>query len=233
MASYHRVLDTFDRSVDQKSVECDYDIHPWDVLVDGSRWDGKIRLIGFVDVFFLICYSGESRFEKGIIIYKDDNIIRNMLQQASLTAEELGLQIVNENEVKAAKAKGREPVLERHFKFQSIRGGLDYTITSLGHEVGVKTRYERTDLRKYEIKIRKGRDFTMKKRIRRGVCQHDLFDLMHDAIRMGIITQAELIGYIIGKTIGGSTMEDVSAKYLGALTGARSSKNVALAADRS
>jgi hypothetical protein len=39
--------------------------------VDGSRWDGKIRLIGFVDVFFLICYSGESRFEKGIVIYSE------------------------------------------------------------------------------------------------------------------------------------------------------------------
>ena len=55
-----------------------------------------------------------------------------------------------------------EPVLERHFKFESIRGGLDYTVTSLGHEIGVKTRYDKTDLRKYEIKIRKGRDFTMK-----------------------------------------------------------------------
>ena len=45
------------------------DIHPWDVLINGTRWDGKIRLVGFVDVFFLLCYSGQSRFEKGIIIY--------------------------------------------------------------------------------------------------------------------------------------------------------------------
>jgi hypothetical protein len=75
MASYHRVLDTFDRSVNLKSVECDYDIHPWDILVDGLRWQGKIRLIGFVDVFFLICYSGESRFEKGIIIYSNPSSV--------------------------------------------------------------------------------------------------------------------------------------------------------------
>lgn len=52
------------------------DIHPWDILVDGARWDGKIRLIGFVDVFFLICYSGESRFEKGIIVYSKYNAVR-------------------------------------------------------------------------------------------------------------------------------------------------------------
>ncbi|ETS74935.1 hypothetical protein PFICI_13419 [Pestalotiopsis fici W106-1] len=232
MASYHRVLATFDRSVSLKSVECDYDIHPWDILVDGSRWDGKIRLIGFVDVFFLICYSGESRFEKGIIIYKDDVIIRDILREAALPAGELGLEVINEDEIEAAKAKGREPILERYFKLQSIRGGLDYTITSLGHEVGVKTRYQKTDLRKYEIKIRKGKDLNVKKRIRRGVSQHDLFDLMHDAIRLGIITHAELIGHIVGKTIGGSTMEDVSSKYLEAIMGTKNSKNLALAADR-
>jgi len=141
-----------------------------------------------------------------------------------------------------------EPVLERHFKFESIRGGLDYTVTSLGHEIGVKTRYSKTELRKYEIKIRKGRDFTMKsklslitlatlvlimlERIRRGVTQHDLFDLMHDAIRLGIITHAELIGHIVGKTIGGTTVEDMGSKYFEAITGAKSSQNLALTADR-
>jgi hypothetical protein len=49
---------------------------------------------------------------------------------------------------------------------------------------------------------------------------------------MGIITQAELIGFIIGKTVGGSIVEDVGVKYLSALTGAKSSKDIALAADR-
>lgn len=142
-------------------------------------------------------------------------------------------------------------MLKKYFDFQSVKGGLDYTITSLGHEVGVKTEYDASTLRKYVIKIRKGRDSIMKRkfclnttvswqhltsellaRVRRGVSQHDLFDLMHDAVRLGIITQAELIGQIIGKTIGGSTMEDVTSKYLDALIGARNSKNVALEADR-
>jgi hypothetical protein len=75
--------------------------------VDGSRWDGKIRLIGFVDVFFLICYSGESRFEKGIIIYKDDGFIRDILQQTKVTAAELGLEVTNKDEIVAAREKGR------------------------------------------------------------------------------------------------------------------------------
>ncbi|KAF4331687.1 hypothetical protein FBEOM_14550 [Fusarium beomiforme] len=169
---------------------------------------------------------------KGLLAIEDDNIIRNTLREAGVSAKGLGLNIVNENEIKIAKDKGQEPVPERYFKFQSIRGGLDYTIISLGHEIGVKTQYETTELKKYEIKIRKGRDFAMKKRIRRGLNQHDLYDLMHDAIRLGIITHAELIGHIVGKTIGGTTMEDMSSKYLEALTGASGSKNLALAADK-
>ncbi len=45
------------------------DIHPWEILINGERWPGKVRLVGFVDVFFLISYSSESRFEKGLVIY--------------------------------------------------------------------------------------------------------------------------------------------------------------------
>jgi hypothetical protein len=55
---------------------------------------------------------------------------------------------------------------------------------------------------------------------------------MHDAIRLGIITHAELIGHVVGSTIGGTTMEDVGFKYLEAITGSKISRNVALAADR-
>ncbi|EOD47289.1 uncharacterized protein LTHEOB_2752 [Neofusicoccum parvum] len=69
MASYHRILQVFDRSVEGKNVECNCDIHPWEILINEERWSGKIRLIGFVDVFFLISYATNDRFEHGIIIY--------------------------------------------------------------------------------------------------------------------------------------------------------------------
>ncbi|OGE52570.1 hypothetical protein PENARI_c010G09204 [Penicillium arizonense] len=71
MASYHRVLETFGRSVHDNTLECDTDIHPWEISIDGEQWAGKIRLIGFVDVFFLFSYSANARFEHGIIVYKD------------------------------------------------------------------------------------------------------------------------------------------------------------------
>jgi hypothetical protein len=88
MASYHRVLQLFQRSVDDKTLECNWyvlcelfvqsapakpshesDVHAWHVSINGKSWTGKIRLIGYLDVFFLILYTGDSRFEEGIIIY--------------------------------------------------------------------------------------------------------------------------------------------------------------------
>jgi hypothetical protein len=94
---------------------------------------------------------------------EDDNAIRNILQQANVAAKDIGLDIVNEQELNVSKSKGQDPAPEKYFQLQSIKGGLDYTIISLGHEVGVKTRYKKTDLKKYEIKIRKGRDSAMKR----------------------------------------------------------------------
>lgn len=62
--------------------------------------------------------------------------------------------------------------------------------------------------------------------------QHDLFDLVHDVVRLGIITHAELIGLIIGKTYGGTALEDVTSKYLDGLAGGRGSNNLSLSGER-
>ena len=120
----------------------------------------------------------------------------------------------------------------------------------------MKTEYPKSSLVKYEIKLQKGRDRVMKstydqpmvtlcftaestdtrfsgvERIKRGVKQHDLFDQMHDAVRLGIITHAELLGVIIGKTYGGSVLEDVTAKYLDGIAGGGGSKNLPLSGER-
>ncbi|OCK93788.1 uncharacterized protein K441DRAFT_661164 [Cenococcum geophilum 1.58] len=210
MASYHRVLRVFQRSIQDKSLECDYNIHPWEVLINGERWGGKIRLIGFVDVFFLISYSAESRFEKGIVIYKDEEAIRDILRDAKVKPSDINLDVVN--------TKEREKDLklpEKYFSFKS--DPIDYTIKSLGHEIGLKTEYPKTSLMKYEIKMLKSRNKVMKKHIRRGVTQHSLTDLMHDAFRLGIITHAEMTAQIMGTFFVGNTTDDVMRKYMDAL----------------
>ncbi|RAH59534.1 hypothetical protein BO85DRAFT_416743 [Aspergillus piperis CBS 112811] len=94
MASYHRVLGVFGKSVKDKTLECDCDIHPWEIKINGEQWPGKIRLIGFVDVFFLFSYSANARFEKGVIVYKERYDLEKLLQQRDEARAEAGEKIV-------------------------------------------------------------------------------------------------------------------------------------------
>ncbi|KAL2161808.1 hypothetical protein VTH06DRAFT_7592 [Thermothelomyces fergusii] len=208
MTSYHRVLQVHGRSVHGKTVECDYDIHPSDVVINGERWAGKVRLVGFADAFYLICYTGESKFEHGIVMYKDDEVIRKTLDDAKLDPARIKLDVVNKARVEA---KGcTEP--PRYFRFETEKGGLDYKITSLGHQIDLRTKYPRSCLRKYEIKLQKGRD-----------------PAMVNVVRLGNIAQAEFLGLVIGKTIGGTTTEDLLHKCKSCIARGKRSRNLTLA----
>ncbi|KAH8812520.1 hypothetical protein F5884DRAFT_312235 [Xylogone sp. PMI_703] len=221
MTSYHRVLHVFERSVDDKSIECDYDIHPWEILINGERWSGKVRLIGFVDVFFLISYSANARFEHGIIIYKEDDAIRSILEKTRIQAEKIGLKIINEAEI-----KNKKP--EKYFSFES--GSIDYKIVSLGHEIGMKTEYPKTSLKRYEIKLQKPSDKIAKKRIRRGVNQHTMTQLIEDAMRLGIINHAEFVQQFLGQYVEGTAMDDTFKRYMA--TVARNDSSLSLSNEK-
>ncbi|RYP69024.1 hypothetical protein DL771_006350 [Monosporascus sp. 5C6A] len=210
MASYHRVLEVFDRSVQDKTLECAYDLDPWDILIDDERWTGKIRLFGFVDIFFLICYSGEERFEKGIIIYKDNDSVRIILERARKNTTEY---VVNRD------ALENEEIPKSYFSFEDDKGGLNYQILGLGHPIGLSTNYDPGSLKQYKIKIRRSDDLVTRKRMQRGLKQHTLIDLMLDVVRLGIITSAELISKVVTMTVAGSATDDLARKYLQVLSG--------------
>ncbi len=55
--------------------------------------------------------------------------------------------------------------VKSYFNFASEKGGLDYNITTLGHPIGLRTEYSKESLRKYHIKLRKGRDSIMKSKL--------------------------------------------------------------------
>ncbi|KAI1456211.1 hypothetical protein F4805DRAFT_459059 [Annulohypoxylon moriforme] len=168
-----------------------------------------------------MCYSADARFEKGIIIYKDDEAIRDALERADVEPSKIKLDVSNSREMKDDKN-----LPPKYFSFNSQP--LDYIITSLGHEVGMKTEYPRSSLIKYEIKILKSRNKVIKKRIRRAVTQHSLMDMMHDAIRLGVISHAEMTAQLLGNFYIGSTTDDAMRKYLDTLGSASQSNNVAL-----
>jgi len=225
MSSYHRILSVFERSVLDKSMECNCDVHPWEILINKERWAGKIRLIGFVDVFFLICYSSDMRFEHGIIIYKDDDDIKRTLDSANVKPQDIALDIINKEE-----AQKDEKIPEKYFQFAAT--STDYTITSLGHDISLKVKYPRSSLRKYEIKLLKNKNIMMNKRIKRGVNQHSLTDLMEDAIRLGVVTHAEVTVQLMGQFFAGTGIDDAMKKSMEAFTGANRADNVALSNER-
>ncbi|KAL6898660.1 hypothetical protein GGI43DRAFT_82679 [Trichoderma evansii] len=224
MASYHRVLRTFDRSIGDKSIECDYDIHPWDILINNERWPGKIRLVGYIDVFFLICYSGESRFEHGIIIYKDDEAIRQLLRMAGLKAddESIKLECIN-NE--------KDEALRKYYSLNTEEDGNRHTIVSLGHPIGLAIKYRKSQLKKYTISLHKGHAPAMQKEIQRGVMQHGITRLISDALKLGVVSTAGLISKIKGTIVSGSSLETTTTKSINALT-ATKTHNVALSGDQ-
>lgn len=214
MASYHRILQVFDRSVEGKNVECNCDIHPWEILINEERWSGKIRLIGFVDVFFLISYATNDRFEHGIIIYKDDDAIRSTLKDAGVAANDISLNLVNKEIVKNKKAP------EKYFSLiGNDKGSLDYTIVSLGHPVSLSTEYPRSALQKFEIKLRKNKDPSMAGPILRGINQHTIPELMHDVVRLGIVSNAEMTAHLVNQLMSGTHTEDTMRKWMAALGG--------------
>lgn len=96
-----------------------------------------------------------------------------------MDAAEIELNVVNKSKVEAEGSTGTflifdggerkhqadavlDPEPPKYFQFESQKGGLDYQVTSLGHSIDLKTEYPRSSLKKYEIKLRKGRDMVMK-----------------------------------------------------------------------
>ncbi|KAK1243351.1 hypothetical protein MKX07_003979 [Trichoderma sp. CBMAI-0711] len=203
MASYHRVLRTFGRTIEDNILECNYDIHPWDVLINNERWPGKIRLVGYIDVFFLMCYSGESRFEHGIIIYKDDEAIRQLLKQAGLRPEDklIQLECINKEDKEV---------------------GNKHTIVSLGHPIGLSNKCTKSKLKKYTIVLHKGHTPAMQKEIQRGVMQHGVVRLLSDALKLGVVSTAEIINKIKETVLSGSSLDAVTTKSMNALATSRS-----------
>ncbi|KAM3070200.1 hypothetical protein ACMFMG_003762 [Clarireedia jacksonii] len=213
MASYHRVLQIFGRSVEDKKLQCDCDIHPWEIRVNGKRWSGRIRLIGFIDVVFLISYSENSRFHDGIIIYKNDDIIEKLLKSAGKEPEDFNLM-----SKRSEPTNLESPSAEHKVKYITFsRDTADYTVNSVGHPIGLRTQYDKSELLKYEIHIRKPRDPLLKARYKRALKQHDTLDMVQDAMELGLVSYAEVLGKVMAHMYRGGSTLAMGKAYIGGL----------------
>lgn len=113
-------------------------------------------------------------------LVEDDDAIRHTLKRADVEVGSIRLATVNAQKVKDEKGTSllekKNECLDRHgvihsltaaeppkyFFFESTKGGLDYTVTSLGMPISLKTEYPASCLQPHTIKVRKGRTVIMK-----------------------------------------------------------------------
>jgi len=227
MASYHRILKVFGRSVEDKTLQCDCDIHPWEIQVNGDRWSGRLRLIGFVDVFFLISYSENSRFHSGIVIYKDDQHIEKILELAKKASKDSNSQLIETSD----STDTPTPTLTKHVSFS--RNTADYIVTSIGHPIGLKTKYDKSELKPYTINLRKPQDPVLKTKYKRAIKQHDTLDMVEDAMKLGFVSYAEVLGHGIGHIYRGSSTLDIGKAFVGGMGASGQQNWVGLSGDKS
>ncbi|KAJ5614072.1 hypothetical protein N7528_007726 [Penicillium herquei] len=221
------------------------DIHPWELAINDEQWAGKIRLIGFVDVFFLISYSANARFEHGIIVYKDKLALEELTgiksKHASESTEEEHPEpeenLDNAEDPNApkkseensktkptdapAESEGAGDQKDEEITSPEFKKTSTLSIKSLGHPIGLRASYPKSWIRPYKVEITKPASWALssiKERIMRGLKPHSTYDLMSDVIRCGIITQGQLAGHIMGVLLAGSRLDDTTKKYLDGLT---------------
>jgi len=230
MASYHRVLKVFGRSVEDKTLQCDCDIHPWEILINGNRWSGRLRLVGFVDVFFLISYSENSRFNNGIVIYKDDQHIAELLELAGKEFKDSKLVPKSPESTNISTPIPEQK--EQKPKYTTFsRDSVDYTIASIGHPIGLKTKCKISELQVYTIHLRKPQDPLLKQTYKRALKQHDTLDMIQDAVKLGLVSYAEILGHMMGHIYRGSSAFDIGKGFVGGL-GSNEPKWAGLSGDK-
>ncbi|PWY74352.1 hypothetical protein BO70DRAFT_398680 [Aspergillus heteromorphus CBS 117.55] len=246
MASYHRVLAVFGRSVKDKALECDCDIHPWEIKINGEQWPGKIRLIGFVDVFFLFSYSANARFERGIIVYKERYDIERLLKQIEDARSAAGPPPTAPGTSPALEDKKAETVTtvteippipsednpatdsDQHRRL-SFDNDTSYKVTSWGHEVGLKSNYPISSVGEWNIEISKPYHRALRRRIKRAIKEHTTTELLEDVARCGFIAQGQFIGNVASKYLVGGVLDDTLTKYMEGLVSGDKPGHVALA----
>jgi hypothetical protein len=220
-----------------------------------------------VDVFFLISYSGNSRFHDGIVIYsivyfilprrslliyeaEDDHHIEKILAEevfkginllppsskptntlASTTeqkAKDINLPLTSSEPTNTP-----APTAEQKTKYATFsRDTFFYIVTSIGHRIGLQTTYKTSDLKRYTIHLRKHQDALLKRKYKNALKQHDTLDMIEDAMKLGLVSYAEILGHGLSNIYRGGSTLDVGKGFVGGLGASKERKWAGLSGDK-
>jgi hypothetical protein len=245
-----------------------------------------------VDVFFLISYSGNSRFHDGIVIYsivyfilprrssliykvEDDHHIEKILAKevfkginllppsskptntpASTTEQktkDINLLPTSSESTNTPTPTTLAPITpaptteqtpteqktteqkttEQKTKYATFsRDTFFYIVTSIGHRIGLQTTYKTSDLKRYTIHLRKHQDPLLKRKYKNALKHHDTLDMIQDAMKLGLVSYAEVLGHGLSHIYRGGSTLDVGKGFVGGISASKERKWAGLSGDK-
>jgi len=97
------------------------------------------------------------------------------------------------------------------------RDTADYQLIGVGHPIDLKTKCDVSGLQRYTIQLRKPQDPVLKTKYKKALKQHDTLDMIQDAMKLGFVSYAEILGHGIGHLSRGSSTLDIGKSFVGGL----------------
>jgi hypothetical protein len=117
------------------------------------------------------------------------------------------------------------PTKEPKNKYTSFsRDTANYIVTSVGHPIGLRTQCDKDSVKKYTISLRKHQDPMLKQKYKRALKQHDTLDMIGDAMKLGLVSYAEILGHGLSHIYRGGSTLDVGKGFVGGLSASKERK---------
>lgn len=107
-----------------------------------------------------------------------------------------------------------------------------FKVSAKGHEIHLKMKYSKDDVKRYDIELRKPNDPLQSRRVMRALRRHDALDLLEDTMNVGIVSSWEVAGHALGHVTGGGVIEDSKKKFNTGLNAQSRSKGMMMEAER-
>jgi len=157
-----------------------------------------------------------------LTITEDDDHIKTILSMP-------GVKFVNVQPVKSSEPTTPDAKTKYH---TFTRDTVDYVVNSIGHQIGLQTQYDSSELRNYTIKLRKPQDPLLKRKYKNAVKQHDTLDMIQDAVKLGLVSYAEILGHGLSHIYRGGSTLDVGKGFAGGLGASKERRWAGLSADK-
>jgi hypothetical protein len=124
-------------------------------------------------------------------------------------------------------------IKEQKVKYHTFtRDTVDYVVNSIGHRIGLQTQYDASSLKQYTIKLRKPQDALLKRKYKNAIKQHDTLDMLQDAVKLGLVSYAEILGHGLSHIYRGGSTLDVGKGFVGGLGASKERRWAGLSGDK-